>query len=165
MVLIFSIVLLLIFACGKNDSSSEKAEKVSYPILTGWLTEADIYEQIPEMKNEKRNYLPDSAAVSQLKNINEDVNVLVMLGTWCSDSRREVPRFLKIMAEIQNDHIHYEMYGLDRSKRDSLGFGEKNQIEFVPTFLIFNEDGEVDRITETPIVTIEQDLVEILSGL
>ncbi len=93
------------------------------------------------------------------------MNVLVFLGTWCSDSRREVPRFLKILELAHNDHIKFQLMGLDRSKRDSLGLAEKSQIEFVPTFVVFKNDQEIDRIVETPSLSIEQDLVKIFMML
>jgi len=164
-IVLWVLISVLIVSCGKKEKEESEAEKATYPILTGWLTADSIFNHLPEMKTEKEEYQPDSAAIAYLKQFNQNVNVLVMLGTWCSDSRREVPRFLKVMEEAGNDRFHYELFGLDRSKRDSLGLGEKNQIEYVPTFIIFQDSGEIGRIVETPQISIEQDLVDILTDI
>jgi len=160
---LFFILTVVVFSCGKKNDRHQESAETAYPVLTGWLNEHALMAEIPEMGLEKQRYQPDIAAVTALKNYNNSVNILVMLGSWCSDSRREVPRFLKVMDEVHNGNIRYEMYGLDRGKRDSIGLGEKNQIEFVPTFIVFNEMGEIGRIVETPIFSIEQDLAEILA--
>ena len=162
----FLIFILLSFICSINCQKNKKAQKSEKnAILTGWITESQLLNQSPVYKQEKDSYEPDSTSIEILKKFNQDVNVLVFLGTWCSDSRREVPRFLKILELANNDHIKFQLMGLDRSKRDSLGLAEKNQIEFVPTFVVFKNDQEVDRIVETPSLSIEQDLVEIFMML
>ena len=86
----------------------------------------------------------------------------MFLGTWCPDCKREVPRFLKTMELTNNEFIKFQLMGLDRTKRDSLGLAEKSEIEFVPTFVVFHQDQEIGRIVEIPSMSIEQDLVEIL---
>lgn len=160
----FFIIFILLsvifsFSCQKNEDT-HKSEKNA--ILTGWITESQLLNQSPVYKQEKDSYEPDSTSIEYLKKFDLDINILVFLGTWCSDCKREVPRFLKIMQLAQNDNIKFQLMGLDRSKRDSLGLAEKSQIEFVPTFVVFKNDQEVDRIVETPSLSIEQDLVEIL---
>ena len=159
--LIASVLLMIVLFsfCGKK----EEAKKPEYPILTGWLTQETLFEKLPEMKAEMDRYIPDSAAVEYLKAFAKKMNILVMLGTWCSDSRREVPRLLKVMEKIQNNNVHVELYGLDRAKSDSLGLGQANQVEFVPTFILFNESGEFGRIIETPEISMEQDLANLLA--
>lgn len=157
--------VLLIIVVFSFCRKKEEAKKPEYPILTGWLTQENIFEKIPEMKTEKEQYTPDSTAISELKAFDKNINILVMLGTWCSDSRREVPRFLKVMEQIKNNNIHFELYGLDRAKSDSLGMGQANQIEFVPTFILFNESGEWGRIIETPEINMEQDLANLLAEI
>ncbi len=163
----FFIIFILLsvifsFSCQKNEDTHKSDKKV---ILTGWLTENQLFDKIPAYEQGKKEYQPDSTSIEYLKKFDLDINILVFLGTWCSDCKREVPRFLKIMELAQNDNIKFQLMGLDRSKRDSLGLAEKNQIEFVPTLVVFKNDQEVDRIVETPSLSIEQDLVEIFMML
>jgi thiol-disulfide isomerase/thioredoxin len=153
------IFIFLIVSCGKKQETSKKS---AYPILTNHINAEEMFSKVPEMKTEMENYQPDSEAVAFLWNFDKDVKISVMLGSWCSDSRREVPRFLKVMEAADNPHFQFELFGLDRAKKDSLGMGEKFQIEYVPTFIVLMNDEEIGRIIETPTETIEQDLVEIL---
>lgn len=137
----------------------------SRPILTGWLNQQQIFDPLPEFRLEKEKYQPDTESVEILKKTTADVQIIVFLGTWCSDSKREVPRFLKIMELVQNPTITFKLLGLDRSKRDVEGLAEQYQVEYVPTFVVLHDEKEIGRIVETPTVGLEQDLVEILGSI
>jgi thiol-disulfide isomerase/thioredoxin len=158
--------VLLLTSCSlipHHRSQKGTHQPLSKPILTGWLTQQQILDQIQEYQLEKARYQPQREYLDKLKTLTTDVQILIFLGTWCPDSQREVPRFLKIMELVQNSHLTFKLFGLDRSKRDADGLAEKYQIEFVPTFVVLQDDEEIGRIVETPIVSIEQDLVEILA--
>jgi hypothetical protein len=102
--------------------------------------------------------------VSLIQQVHEGIDVVVFLGTWCSDSRREVPRFLKIadLAGIESDRI--KLYGLDRTKKSSDGLTDRYGIERVPTFIFLRGEREVGRIVELPRTTLEGDVLSILAG-
>ena len=156
-------VMIFSFACQKKQQS-QMAKKAEIPILTNQLDENELLAKVPAMKDEMENYQPDSAAIAYLKNFDKDLTITVLLGTWCPDSRREVPRFMKVIKEANNPHFKCEFFGLDRSKSDSLGMGKKYQVEYVPTFVVQMNGAEIGRIIETPTETIEQDLVQILEN-
>ena len=164
----FLMGILFLLSCslvtnqGTQKSTHRSPSKL---ILTGWLTQQQICDKLQEYQLEKDRYQPDSKTIEKLKNSVPGVQVIVFLGTWCSDSQREVPRFLKIMELIENSGITFKLFGLDRSKRDFGGLAESYQIEFVPTFIVLHDEKEVGRIVETPSVNIEQDLLEILAQL
>lgn len=149
----------------QHRSQEGTSQTSAKPILTGWLTQQQVFDQIQQYQLGKDQYQPQRESLEKLKSSTTDVQIIVFLGTWCSDSQREVPRFLKIMELVQNPHISYRLFGLDRSKRDSAGLAEKHQIEFVPTFVVIHNDEEAGRIVETPIASIEQDLAEIVTPL
>ena len=47
------------------------------------------------------NYLPDAALSDKIKKlISNDISLQVFLGTWCGDSRREVPRLLRLLDDV-----------------------------------------------------------------
>ncbi|MDZ7335079.1 MAG: thioredoxin family protein [candidate division KSB1 bacterium] len=132
--------------------------------MTGELTAQQLLDNLAAYRSGKVAYQPDPEALSALRSLGSDIQILVFLGTWCPDSEREVPRFLKIMELTKGGPISYQLIGLDRSKRDAFGLAEKYQIEFVPTFVVIQQDEEIGRIVESATVSLEQDLLEIIES-
>lgn len=132
--------------------------------MTGKLTAQQLLENLPAYQSGKIAYQPDADALSALRSLKSNIQILVFLGTWCPDSEREVPRFLKIMELTKGGPITYQLIGLDRSKRDAFGLAEKYQIEFVPTFVVIHHNEEIGRIVESATVSLEQDLLEIIES-
>ncbi len=166
-----NIILLLIgfmLCCAYNQPKSDRrsAQAPSRVILTGELTEQQLLDQLSSYRTGKAAYLPDSEAIAALQSLKSEIHIIVFLGTWCPDSEREVPRFLKIIEQAKGTPITYQLVGLDRSKRDAAGLAERFQIEFVPTLVVLHQNEEIGRIVESASVSLEQDLVEIImSGI
>jgi hypothetical protein len=160
----FFISLLLLASC-LHRSPPVTEQMPPKVILTGLLTQNQLFDRIQAYQLGKDKYQPAEGAIKKLQSITKDVQLIVFLGTWCSDSECEVPRFLKIMELTKNSHITFKLFGLDRSKRDPDGLAEKHQIEYVPTFIVLHNDQEIGRIVETPIISLEQDLVEIVASV
>jgi len=93
-----------------------------------------------------------------------DVHVLVFLGTWCSDSKRDVSRFLRIADETGMHAADYTLYALDRKKLSRDGLEQTYTIERVPTFIFLREKKEIGRVVESPRTTLEGDILQILAG-
>lgn len=161
-----AISIILLFSCGwwSQSPSPKQTRGTSRPVLVGWLNEEQLMRALPAYVQGKATYEPDAEAVAALQKLTAEIEVLVFLGTWCPDSEREVPRFLKIMELVQNRNIHYRLLGLDRTKRDAGGVAEKYAIQFVPTFVVLQQDRELGRIVEQAMVSLEDDLVEILAA-
>ncbi len=131
-------------------------------IERGWMDRSDFDK--PALKEFKANY--DSAKVapemiSMLSEVRDSIDALVFLGTWCPDSRTEVPRFLKIADLAGISGARVRLFGLDRSKRDPEGLSEKYAISKIPTFIFFKGGKEIGRIVEFPQSTIEGDMLTI----
>ena len=110
-------------------------------------------------------YTPDKECLEQLRNTDiTDLTITVVLGTWCPDSRREVPRFMKLagMWGIPDDRIRF--IGVDINKVAPLDEYASLGIERVPTFIFFQNNSEKGRIIEIPVSSLEQDSKDILEG-
>ncbi|KUO63321.1 hypothetical protein APF79_09975 [bacterium BRH_c32] len=94
----------------------------------------------------------------------EGVTIKIVFGSWCSDSKREVPRFIKMMETLNYDISKIEIYGVDRNKISPDGEVEKLNVELVPTFIIYREGNEIGRIVESPKKSLEEDLKDILTN-
>jgi hypothetical protein len=108
-------------------------------------------------------YKPNQEAIGKLKElVKNDISIKIVLGTWCPDSRREVPRFMKIMEEINFPAGKLQMIGVDNSKISPIENYEALDIQRVPTFIIYRNNIESGRIIENPVTSLEQDMVNIL---
>jgi len=108
-------------------------------------------------------YRPDTNAIAQLKEVSTDYTITIVMGTWCSDSRREVPRFYKILDVLNYSDENIKLINVDRDKVGIDNGVDSLNIELVPTFIIYNKDDEIGRIIETPIESLEEDLSKILT--
>ena len=50
------------------------------------------------------------------KKINSDIKITIVMATWCSDSRREVPRFYKILDKLKFNLSNITLINVDRKK-------------------------------------------------
>ena len=94
-----------------------------------------------------------------------DVEIFVLFGTWCHDSKREVPRFLKLLSDSKVSENQINLIGLNFMKNDSRDRGKKFQIKKTPTFIILRNQVEIGRIVERPIISLEADLLKILETI
>ena len=113
------------------------------------------------------NYTPDSKVIKDLKLKLKDYDIKLFMGTWCGDSKREVPKFFKVL-----DAVNYPMKQLmavavsrekDMYKESPQHEEEGLNIVRVPTFIIYKDGKEVNRIIELPIETLEKDILKIIT--
>src|SRR5688572_27612217 len=71
--------------------------------ITGKLS-LRIFSKDAELKKwfvrEYESYQTDKATLKSLKYALADKKIVVVLGTWCSDSQREFPRLLKVLNNV-----------------------------------------------------------------
>ncbi len=113
-------------------------------------------------------YMPDIKIIESLKPILNDYTITVFMGTWCGDSKREVPRFLKIIELANFNMQNLEIIGL-RADAPYYKLGPNNEeaglgIHRVPTFIIKKNGQEINRIVESPKLSLEADLIAIIQG-
>ncbi len=112
----------------------------------------------------KDDYQPNTESINKLPGISKDqLTIKIVLGTWCPDSRREVPRFMRVMDIWQFPYANITFIGVDNEKLSPVGEYEKLDIQRVPTFIIYKNNVEAGRIIEVPVTSLEQDIVNILT--
>ena len=110
------------------------------------------------------NYHPDNEAINKLLSIPVDsIKIKVVMGTWCPDSRREVPGFMHIIDLWKFPIERVTMIGVDMDKRSPVGEYESLNIKRVPTFIFYKNNIEAGRIIENPVASLEKDIVNILA--
>ena len=89
--------------------------------------------------------------------------ITVVLGTWCSDSQREVPRLYKILDYLAFPEKNLKLICVDRTKDAAYTEVPELSIDLVPTIIIYIGDEELGRIIESPAESLEVDLIKILA--
>jgi thiol-disulfide isomerase/thioredoxin len=111
------------------------------------------------------DYQVQSDAINKLLEINkDDLSIKIVMGTWCSDSRREIPRFMRILDIWQFPVAKVTFIGVDDAKFSPVAEYNNLDIQRIPTLIIYKNNIEAGRIIEIPKTSLEQDMVNILSG-
>jgi tetratricopeptide (TPR) repeat protein len=113
-------------------------------------------------------YDPSPAVISSINRQElKDIRIDIFFGTWCGDSRREVPRFLKMMDQlaVPASKISLVATGSDSLYKQSPQHEEAGKGIFrVPVFIVYRNGAEIGRINEFPVTSLEKDLATILAG-
>lgn len=145
-------------------SIASMAQTISKPtILYGVITQNDL-QQTPFNRwfdSTYNAYQPDHKMVDVIKGTNfKDINIQIFLGTWCGDSKREVPRFMKLLQQSSFPGKQVSLIGLGGS--DSL-YKQSSQHEEtgkgifrVPVFIVYKNGVEIGRINEFAVTSLEK---------
>ena len=115
--------------------------------------------------NSYNSYSPESEIVDSLLIFQNNFTLTIVMATWCSDSRREVPHFYKLLDLLKFPEEKVTLINVDR-KKDGISIDISNlKIELVPTFIVYNNNVEIGRIIETPTNLLEGDLLQILKNI
>ena len=161
------ILFLLLTSTGfsQDVNKVEYSERVGSMILIGECNrDAFTMEPFQEWYGfEYEEYTPEQSVIEKLKiNINDVSRIKIVMGSWCSDSQREVPRFYRIMDEAGIPDEKVELLSVNRDKMVPGMDISALKIERVPTFIIYDGIKELGRIIETPAETLEKDFLMIL---
>lgn len=108
-------------------------------------------------------YKADEATMKLLAKELKGVKVTLVMATWCGDSKEWVPRFYKIMDELNFNFKKLTLICVDRAKKAPGTDVEKLKVELVPTFIFYRKKVEIGRIIEVPGDLLEKEMLKILS--
>lgn len=163
-------VAIVLFACSTSKKVNQLKfdEKANKEILYGkcdlnGLTSAPFDEWYYEAFG---SYEPDIELLNNIESSGglADVNITIVMGTWCSDSRREVPRFYKLFENLDYSTDRILLINVDTKKEAKGTIVSKLNIERVPTFIFSRNGKEIGRIVETPNESLEADILNIVGG-
>ena len=166
------LIILIIFTSCKNSSTKNKDhlesnKDIEYVDLIGNFKLKDL-KKSPYDSWYFENYDNYELDVETAKKINKllsrKISIKVIMGTWCSDSRDNVPGFFKLMDYLKFNERRIELIGLDTDKKNPNEDELKYDIINVPTFIFYKNGEEINRIVELTIESIEKDILKILDG-
>lgn len=136
------------------------------PLLTGMekMDRNKILATGQEWKDIYMSYRVDESFLDTLKaKIGDNLKIDVYLGTWCSDSINNVPRFIKIIDVVRNPNLPVNYYNVKRKPNSDVKYYvEDLKVERVPTFIFYRDGKEIGRIVENPKNSLIEDFLEII---
>ncbi len=133
--------------------------------LVGPLTREEIEAALPDWVEAEIEAEPDPEAARALAGAGAGLEVEVFLGTWCSDSKRELARLWRALDETGGlAPFALEYVGVDREKAEPAERVAGLDLRFVPTIVVRREGRELGRLVEESPNGVEVDLLALLEG-
>lgn len=130
----------------------------------GTVTRAEL-ESLPKWRSARADAHADLDASRALLKVPPGAKVRVFLGTWCSDSRRELARLFDALDRAGGPPpFALEYLAVDRGLSAPGGITDGADLHYVPTFIVMRDGKEVGRIIESAPNGIEHDLATLLRG-
>lgn len=158
------IFTLTLFSCNTQKKVTAKKNKTGD--LVGFANK-ESFKQEPYKTWFDQNYAAyktNTAIISKLKEELKGIKIKGFMGTWCGDSKRETPRFYKILELADYNLNNLELITVNRSKKTPDNLQEGLQILRVPTFIFYREGKEIGRYVEYARESLEKDILKIVSG-
>jgi thiol-disulfide isomerase/thioredoxin len=164
---IIFIVAILLCSKARGQNNTPLKDRILYGVAT-----QDSLLQDPFKKWYMPNYTdykPNAQTVAELKKQNmKEVSIKIFMGTWCGDSKREVPRFYKLIDTLGINPKSIQLVTMgtgDSLNKKSPTEEEKGLGIFrVPVFIIYKNGKEINRINEYPVLSLEKDMLSIVKG-
>ncbi len=122
---------------------------------TSWFTE------------NHEDYKPNSAITNSIASELKTYSITLFMGTWCGDSKREVPRLYKVLEACDFPMNQLTVVAVSRQANMYKQSPEHEEaglnIHRVPTVIFYKDGKEVNRIVEHPIETFEEDIQNIIT--
>ena len=174
-----SIFAFLATSCSTQKAVNTKNEKslitinnvvtdpdINREILLGYVNEEGLknYTVFTNADVYYKRYNVNTDLVEIINNNSNDISIKVVFGSWCGDSKRNVPAFEKIVDSSNFDKSKIEFIAVNRRKEGGSVDVSSLDIKRVPTLIFYRNNKEIGRIIENPTnETIEQDWVDIVT--
>lgn len=140
-------------ARGAEEILRGKVRPSALPSISeSWTKDYDAYEPSPE-------------DLGTLATLEGHADLDVYFGSWCGDSKRELPRLAKILDRASLPGLRVRYFGLDRTKTKPARLARRGSIERVPTIVLSVAGREIGRIVESPQTTLEHDLALLVGRI
>ena len=177
-------LLLIIISCKQTTEekspieviSTEKEVKTEINILVpdtiddnmmllGYINEEGLQgdDFIEWYKENHNDHIVDTLAIKEIKTKLEGIKIKVFMGTWCSDSQREVPALYKILNRVDFNMEKLEIIAVSQEKDTPNQLEKGLDIQYVPTIIFYKNEKEIGRYVELAQETLEKDMLAILN--
>ncbi|CAM1341507.1 thioredoxin family protein [Tenacibaculum amylolyticum] len=163
----YLILLLLVCNIANGQLNKTITDKKGKRMLLGKVDKKGFkHADFSWFQKNYEDYLVNDKIVDILGTKLKDYKIKVFFGSWCGDSKREVPKFYKVLTKAEFDNKNLALVAVDRKpeayKASPSGEEKGLNIHRVPTFIFYKGDKEIGRIVEYPKEDFERDMLKIV---
>ncbi len=163
------IAFIISFQLKAQSLNVEITENTKTPYLLGIIDksglEGDNYKAWFNKNYE--DYQPNSIISNAIASELKSYDITLFMGTWCGDSKKEVPKFYKVLEACDFPMEQLKVVAVSREPgmyKQSPGHEEKGlNIHRVPTVIFYKDGKEINRIVEHPVRSFEEDIQNIIT--
>lgn len=126
--------------------------------FTGHISGVDLLNEYPKFASEYESFSPTTADEKAMQTL-AGKDILVLFGTWCHDSQREVPRLLKLLDQSNVKVNSLKLVAVGYDKSDPQGIAEQYNLQYTSTIIVLDKGEEVARMVEKPKQSLVKDLI------
>jgi hypothetical protein len=152
------------FIFGQTADTLSSEQAVNEDMLIGDCVREDFQDTsfAKWFDPEYSEYRVDTASADSLADAINNIDIVIVLGTWCSDSHREIPRFIKILDYLKYPSEKLTMKCVDRKFKTLSSDIDIYRVEAVPSIIFYEEGKELGRIIEVPDESLEKDMIKFI---
>lgn len=152
------LVLVLSSICLKVSADSNAVATDAF----GRITATELLAEYPAFSAEYAAYHPTPTELQQIQKLN-GLTLIVLFGSWCHDSEREVSRLLKLLDSSDVQLAALQLQAVNRKKQHPDQLNTRYELQYTPTIIVLEQDQELGRIIEKPSQSLAEDLAAIAS--
>lgn len=116
---------------------------------TATSSRADIIKEWPQFDQALAGAAVSDALVQKFASVKSPLEIKMFIGTWCGDTRRELPALLKAIEDAKNAQISYSFILMDHSKNSASGQEKVYEVSRLPSFIFIQNGKELGRFVES----------------
>lgn len=156
----FAALLSLIIVIAVSACANNHVEQAN--MMIGEVDQQHIIRKHKSFKQGYQAFRLSEAEIAEIKSWPSDLHIEVYFGTWCHDSVREVPKFLKMISHSPT--LSNRLIALDFKKSEPNGSAKSRDVKYTPTFIVYRDKKEIGRIIERPAVSLTTDISVMLAA-
>lgn len=130
--------------------------------FVGEISTTRLLADYAKFNKEFAVFTPSNDELAKIQQL-DGKDIVVLFGTWCHDSEREVPRLLKLIAQSEVAFKSLTLVGVGYDKRDPQGIAQQYNLKYTPTMIVLDDGKEIARMIEKPKVSLASDLSQFNS--
>ncbi len=168
-IIIYSILLVfaLTFQLHAQNLNIEITENTKTPFLLGKIDKTGLQSDNYKTWFTKNyeDYKPNLELINSFASKLKAYNITLFMGTWCGDSKKQVPRLYKVLEACNFPMNQLTVVAVSRQahmyKQSPLHEEAGLNIHRVPAVIFYKNGKEVNRIVEHPVQSFEVDIQNI----